>query len=343
MPAAVAIGALRGRRVPSAHHHSEFAYTDSASAQVDFSSADLHLHPVPIAVAWHRIDADGMNLHPFLDVVPAPAAQPDSNSGHWRDVLRLLGVDASIPESTARIPMAVRRLEEGSSLAHEGAPLQSLYLVRCGSLKSVRTLEDGYEQVTALALPGDVLGFDGLHCGRHAATDVALEFSTAYAIPLSSLHAMRERCPRLDEAWQLALSRQLARATATADMLAAVASDVRLARFILWLADRAAALGWSSRRLRLTMCRRDLASLLGVAHETVSRSFTMMAESGLLRVHNREIEILDRARLQARARTTRRAADLGAAAVPLGPRDTLPTRPVMAARWPGVLHAGAGH
>lgn len=284
-----------------------------------------------------------MNFDPLRDLAPAAGARPVSHGDPLREVVRLLGGDGPTLEPMSRIPMALRRLEDGSPLAHEGAPLQSLYVVRCGSLKCVRTLEDGYEQVTALALPGDVLGFEGLHCGRHAVTGIALEVSTAYALPLSSLPLLRVQCPELDDAWQRALSRRLAHASATADMLAAVASEVRLARFVLWLSARAEALGWSSRRLRLTLCRRDLASLLGVAHETVSRSFTMMAEAGLLKVDNREVEILDYAQLQARARTTRRPADMGGTAVSQGLPETLRARPPMPARWPTVLQAGAGH
>jgi hypothetical protein len=61
----------------------------------------------------------------------------------------------------------------------------------------------------------------------------------------------------------------------------------------------------------MRMCRRDIASLLGLAHETVSRSFTTMADAGLLKVENRELEILDLPRLQARARATRGAPDGG--------------------------------
>lgn len=284
-----------------------------------------------------------MNMQSLPNVALSAASRSSSDDGYLPDVLRLLGGDPSSLAPMVRIPVALRRLEEGSALAHEGAPLQSLYVVRCGSLKCVRTLEDGYEQVTALALPGDVLGFEGLHCGHHAVTDVALEFSTVYALPLWSLHALRQQCPTLDDAWQRALSRQLARTAATADILAAVASEVRLARFILCLSARAAALGWSSRRLRLSMCRRDLASLLGVAHETVSRSFTLMADAGLLKVDNREVEILDLAQLQARARTTRRPVDMGATAVSQGLRTPLHARPVKPTRWSSVRQAGASH
>ena len=92
-------------------------------------------------------------------------------------------------------------------------------------------------------------------------------------------------------------------------MMAAVAAEVRLARFLVWLSGRMAERGQSPHRLRLRMSRRDIASLLGVAHETVSRSFTALAELGLLRVDNREVEILDAAGLRRCTRSTRGGID----------------------------------
>jgi CRP/FNR family transcriptional regulator len=138
--------------------------------------------------------------------------------------------------------------------------------------------------------------------------------STVFALPLQGLQALRLQCPALDDALQIALSRQLVRCAELTEILAAVASDVRMARFLLWMAARMAERGQSPRRLLLRMCRRDIASLLGVAHETVSRSFTTMAEAGFIRVDNRQVEIVDRAGLQLRARTTRGGPEVCAAA-----------------------------
>lgn len=109
----------------------------------------------------------------------------------------------------------------------------------------------------------------------------------------------------LDDALRQALGRELTRAVQTAEMMSAVASEARLARFVLCMSARMAGTGQSPQRLRLRMARRDIASLLGLAHETVSRSFTQLSQHGCLRVDNREIEILDLQALRLRARTTR--------------------------------------
>jgi CRP/FNR family transcriptional regulator, anaerobic regulatory protein len=227
-----------------------------------------------------------------------------------QELVRLLGGDpATLIDAEAHALAPARRIEEGAALVHEGMAAHSLHVVRSGSFKCVKTLEDGYEQVMGFALAGDLLGFDALHSGCQPATVVALEVSTVYALPLAGLQDLRRRCPALDGALQRALSQQLVHAAELTEMLTAVSADVRLARFLICMAARAAEIGWSARRLRLRMCRRDIASLLGVAHETVSRSFTSMADAGLLKVDNREVEILDLQRLKQRARCTRGAVD----------------------------------
>jgi CRP/FNR family transcriptional regulator len=134
---------------------------------------------------------------------------------------------------------------------------------------------------------------------------MALEDASAYALPVRELPGLRLRCPMLDSALQNVLSRQLARSGEVAEMMAAVVSDVRLVRFLLWYSSRMEALGQSPSRFVLRMCRRDIASLLGVAPETISRSFTTLADEGYLSVRNREVELLDIERLRQHGRCTR--------------------------------------
>jgi CRP/FNR family transcriptional regulator len=57
------------------------------------------------------------------------------------------------------------------------------------------------------------------------------------------------------------------------------------------------------------MSRRDIASYLAVAHETVSRSFTALANWGLVKVDNREVDVVDMDGLRSLARSTRRQID----------------------------------
>lgn len=230
---------------------------------------------------------------------------PITVSEPFHELLRLLGADAARAPHDAAPEVTVWRLRSGATLCHEGTSAEHLYVVRSGTFKCQRVAEDGYEQVLSFAAPGDVLGFDALCRGQHLTSVVALEDSTVFALPLRELDRWRQGCAPLDQGLQYALSRQLARAGEIAEMMAAVAAEVRLARFIVWLSRCMAERGQSPRRLHLRMSRRDIASLLGVAHETVSRSFTALAELGLLRVDNRDVEIVDAEGLRLCTRSTR--------------------------------------
>lgn len=88
-----------------------------------------------------------------------------------------------------------------------------------------------------------------------------------------------------------------------------MAAKVRLARFLLQLSRCMADCGQSPRHFHLRMSRRDIANYLGVAHETVSRSFGVLSRCGWLQVDNREVEILDLAGLRQFALCTRRAVE----------------------------------
>lgn len=232
---------------------------------------------------------------------------PMARAGSLHEMLCRMGVDGcgSCEGDAGHDAVPVWRAQQGAALLHEGEPARTLHVVRSGSFKRVRALEDGYEQVLSLVLPGGLLGVEALHGDVHPSSAVALEDSTLYALPAQVLPSLQQRCPALYEALWRDVSHQLAQAAEIAEMMAPVASDARLARFVLWLSRRMGEAGQSPRRLLLRMGRRDIASLLGVAHETVSRSFTQLADAGCLRVAKREVEILDAHALAQRARCTR--------------------------------------
>jgi len=89
--------------------------------------------------------------------------------------------------------------------------------------------------------------------------------------------------------------------------IAAVGVDARMVRFLLQLAGRQASLGYSGLHLRLRMSRRDIASHLGIAHESVSRSLSAFRRRGYIRVNRCEVEIVDFAGLHDLQNATRRA------------------------------------
>lgn len=229
------------------------------------------------------------------------------------DLMRLLGHDLpgnpSTPRPTGRMTVGLRRVSAGDHLIHMGAPSDALYFVCTGTFKIFRTDEDGYEQVLAFAGRREVLAFDALCMETHPTAASALEDSTVYVVHKRDLPALSRAVPAFEHELQRAGSRALTRINELVDVMAAVAAEVRLARFLLQLSRQMATSGQSPRRFHLRMGRRDIASMLGVAHETVSRSFSSLAMACLIHVHDRDVEILDLDGLKAYSRSTRRTMD----------------------------------
>jgi CRP/FNR family transcriptional regulator len=234
---------------------------------------------------------------------PAAAGEPAQST--LCDLLQMMRVAPAEAGAMSNIPVPVRHLRSGDTLFHEGVPAESIYFVRSGTLKSLHTAEDGYEQVLGFFGRTEVLGFDAVSASGHPTEAVALEDSSVYVLRIHDLNAWVQKCRPLGYVVHRAVSEALIRQCELADVMAAVASEVRLARFLLHLSHRMAACGQSPQRFLLRMSRRDIASLLGIAHETVSRSFSSLAERGLIQVSNREVTILDLDLLNAHASSTR--------------------------------------
>lgn len=239
----------------------------------------------------------------------APSARGDAGRSTVADVLALMGEADAESLQASRFPVPLRRLRMGEVLFHEGGRAESIYFVRSGTFKTFRTAEDGYEQVLGFIGRAEVLGLDAMRTHDHLTAAMALEDCSVYALPMADLFALAEKCGALGRVLHLAVSDALARQCELADTMAAVAAEVRLARFLLHVSQHMAACGQSPRRFVLRMGRREIASYLGVAHETVSRSFTALTAWRLVEVDNRDVEITDMVGLRALSLGMRRQID----------------------------------
>ena len=229
---------------------------------------------------------------------------------YWMsDVLDLLGAD--VEDWSRSCALRQIRVRAGNSIFSEGAVTRALFVVRFGCFKCFKIAEDGYEQVVSFTVsPGDVIGFEGLaNSGCQPLGATALDDAGVLVLPLDHIDSWRRQSPVLDRALQYEMTAQLIRAQQANAIVAAVASDVRLARFLVWMSERMVAAGLSPRRILLRMSRRDIASFLAVAHETVSRGFGALSALGYVKVENRHVEILDMAGLVSRTVSTRRSTD----------------------------------
>jgi CRP/FNR family transcriptional regulator len=195
------------------------------------------------------------------------------------------------------VPSASRRVKGGTALFHVGDEFSSIYFVRFGSFKTFAGDSEGRHQVTGFSLPGDVLGLDGIASGRRTVTAVALEDSEVMVLPFVALERAALHDRTLQHRLHALMSGQIVHDHGVMMMLSAMCAGERVAAFLLNLSRRYQRLGYSPGEFHLRMTRADIGSYLGLKLETVSRTMAMLAESGLIEVHQKHIRLVDLAGL----------------------------------------------
>jgi CRP/FNR family transcriptional regulator len=206
------------------------------------------------------------------------------------------------------------RVAPGARLYRRGAAFEALYAVQSGFLKTRTPLANGREHVSAFHMVGELLGFDGIGLGRHTCDAVALEDSTVCVMPYRELEGLAHDMPQLQRHLHRMMGREIVHNHGVMLLMASMRSEVRIAAFLLNLARRLQMRGMSPMMLRLRMTREEIGTHLGLTIETVSRCFSRFADLGILRVHNRDIEVLDPAALQRVVKAVSVSASAGGAA-----------------------------
>jgi len=195
------------------------------------------------------------------------------------------------PEEIQRFEQIVHRsrpIQPAEHLFRAGDEFRSVASVRTGCFKSYVVDHEGQEQVLGFHLPGEIIGLDAIHSQRHTANVVALDTSAVCGLTFESMSGMARQMPELQAELFRLMSQRISELEVSAGDLSA---DERIARFLLSLSGRFARRGYSETEFMLAMSRRDIASYLRLATETVSRVFARFQKSGVLRVDRKEVRI----------------------------------------------------
>ncbi|WP_345776356.1 cyclic nucleotide-binding domain-containing protein [Luteimonas salinisoli] len=189
-------------------------------------------------------------------------------------------------------------LRAGDHVFREGDAFEAIAAVRSGTVKTYTVDRDGHEHVLGFYFPGEVIGLDGIHGDRYPCNAVALDTVMLCRFSFPKISVLATQLPGLQKHLFRLLSRDIGRAALLAGDWTA---DQRMAAFLVGLSRRLAARGFSPNRFQLTMARTDIANYLRLAPETVSRVLRRFQQDRLLLVDRREVELLDRAQLDALA------------------------------------------
>lgn len=207
--------------------------------------------------------------------------------------------DLSLPETIVKFR---RMLKRGDLLYRVGDPKRAVYAIRCGSVKTYVTTDDGRMQITSFHISGELLGLGTVAALRTTSEARVLETTMVCEVPLDVLKTYCEQAPSVREEVIKVMSNEILDNQELMLLLGKKNAEERLATFLLGFSRRFQKRNYSPTKFNLSMSRSDIGNYLGMAEETVCRVFTRFQDDGLLTTERRQVQIHDLARLKTIAR-----------------------------------------
>ena len=199
-----------------------------------------------------------------------------------------------------------RTLEPGESLMWEGEDSVLVANVIDGVLKLSTGTEDGREQIVGVVYPSDFIGRPFGSTSGHGVT--ALTESMVCVFSRRDFDAFAREHPALEHKLLQRTLAELDRTRRWMLLLGRKSAGEKLASFLLEMSERLVQPGCVSapdmplKRFALPFSRQQVADVLGLTIETVSRQFTRLKAEGIIDLPSRrEVTIVNRQALEAEA------------------------------------------
>jgi CRP/FNR family transcriptional regulator len=169
----------------------------------------------------------------------------------------------------------------GNMIFSEGDEAHSLFGVARGFVRLYKSMPGGSRQILAFAIPGDLLGMplsEWHSCSAEAIGEVVLcRFARARFANFFQTNPNTMRRIVDFEANELESARELLL------LLGNASAEERVMRFLVSWRNRLLSIGTPSELVPLPMQRKDIAEMLGLTKETVSRIFARLEAKSVLR------------------------------------------------------------
>jgi CRP/FNR family transcriptional regulator, anaerobic regulatory protein len=240
-------------------------------------------------------------MNKTIPLLPAGVqpARPSCAQCSFKRLCLAQGLDAGAVGRLDTIIGKRRRVQRNEHLFHLGESFGKLYAVHFGHFKTSHVIVNGESRVSSFAMSGELLGLDAISAGFYQADAIALEDSEVCEIPYSRLSGLLAETPALMQQFVRLMSQEILREQAAMLFLGNMPAEQRLATLLLNLSTRYAARGQSPTVIVLRMSREDIGAYLGLTVESISRLLARFRVKGWIRLSNRDLEILDRAGLEA--------------------------------------------
>ena len=184
--------------------------------------------------------------------------------------------------------MGEERYAGGTFVFRQGEEAAKVHVLRAGTVELSRQVR-GRRVTLQVLRPGDVFGDVPVFLGDPEPFDArAVEDCTVLALDAAALYELLQTRPLVARRWFVSLAERMAGLQNRLVDLLAGGIEAQLASILLREAD-------DGGRVRAT--QGSLAAMLGVQRSSVQRVLKTLEVAGLMELHHRSIELVDRAGL----------------------------------------------
>lgn len=212
-----------------------------------------------------------------------------------------LCVPMGLDRNTTLLDSIVKRkqvLKRGDVLYRVGQPLEFIYAIRGGSMKTSIMTEDGRVQVTGFHIAGELLGLNAIESRQHTCEARALEMTSVCEVSIERFEQLAKENPAIQYELLKIMSGEIRHNQELLLLLGKRNAEEKLATYLLSLSRRFAKRRYSATEFLLSMSRGDIGNYLGIAEETVCRVLGRFQDEGLIVTRRRHVRLLNLNRLK---------------------------------------------
>ncbi len=186
-----------------------------------------------------------------------------------------------------------RQYQAGEPIFSAGEPSYGIYCVTSGTVAIRKVDAEGNAVLVQLGYPGDTLGYRGLLLDENRRSSAeALGPSKVCFIDQRIVRTLLARNPALGLQFLRRVTADLDDAHAKLLQNATFSNRTKFIHLLLVLMNRHGRTATDgSRVMQLPLSRRDLASMIGARHETLSRIIGRLEEDGIARFSGRTVHV----------------------------------------------------
>ena len=192
-----------------------------------------------------------------------------------------------------------REYRRGSVIFNESEEAGYFYLIKSGRVKIYKLVEDGRELIIGIfsenGIFGDVPVFDG---GPYPASAETMVDSTIWSISRNDFEILIKNHPDISLKLIRVLGKRLRQAHNLLRDMALKNVPQRLAKLLIKFEKEYGKVSGSEIFLDLPFSRQDIAEMIGVSRETVTRELSKFVKADILKVDGKKLTIVDDQKLK---------------------------------------------